>query len=184
MQTIPNRKQYTKNGMIIYQYASALNRRGDKDKAFQVITKALEKKENHVPDVLCLCGRILKDKFVESNHTDKELLHQAITWYRKGYEVQPDLYAGVNLATLLRVSGERIQRFIYFHNDKKLFCVGEHIDTSRELQKIYINLNILIGKKGTLSTLEDYWDVATFFEVSVLAEEYGKAVQVSANILW
>eukprot|EP00112_Aurelia_sp_Birch-Aquarium-sp1_P005488 Seg1622.17 transcript_id=Seg1622.17/GoldUCD/mRNA.D3Y31 product="Mitogen-activated protein kinase kinase kinase 15" protein_id=Seg1622.17/GoldUCD/D3Y31 len=158
----PNHKE-TKNKAVQQHYAFALNRRnnaGDRDKAIGVVTMLLQTKENHAPDTLGLCGRIYKDQFIDSGYKDTDHRDQAVIWYRKAFELQPNQYAGMNLAILLVASGQLLNK-------------------SEELQRVCMMLNSIIGRKGSLTSLKEFWDVAVFFGVSILAQDYGKACQAA-----
>ena len=56
------------------------NTGNDRDKALNVVLQGLKGDYSEVPDMLCLAGRIYKDKFVLSNYEDTEATNQAIHW--------------------------------------------------------------------------------------------------------
>ncbi|KAL3093153.1 hypothetical protein niasHT_022603 [Heterodera trifolii] len=156
-----DQKQITHAQAVRFLYAFALNRRnknGDRDKSLQTVEQIMETADYQMisPDVICLAGRVYKDKFISSNYEDREALDKAVEWYRKAFKLSPLEYSGINLTTMLRARGEQFE-------------------DSPELQQIAVVLNSLLGRKGALANMTDYWDVATFFEVSVLAEDYNKA---------
>lgn len=86
---------------------SSRKKDGDTDRALAVMEKALDKKENEIPDYLGLCGRIYKDKYLNSDCKDTDSLKKAIEWYRKGFDALQSVYNGINLATLLTADGHR-----------------------------------------------------------------------------
>ncbi|XP_073523563.1 mitogen-activated protein kinase kinase kinase 15 [Phyllobates terribilis] len=151
---------------IKFHYAFALNRRnnaGDREKALHVMLQVQEVCDHPAPDMFCLCGRIYKDMFLDSDCKDTKSRDSAIEWYRKGFDLQPSLYSGINLAVLLIVAGQQFE-------------------TSIELRKIGVRLNSLLGRKGSLEKMNNYWDVGQFFNVSMLASDIGKAVQAAERL--
>uniref|UniRef100_G1RFK1 Mitogen-activated protein kinase kinase kinase 15 n=1 Tax=Nomascus leucogenys TaxID=61853 RepID=G1RFK1_NOMLE len=151
---------------IKFHYAFALNRRnstGDREKALQIMLQVLQSCDHPGPDMFCLCGRIYKDIFLDSDCKDDTSRDSAIEWYRKGFELQSSLYSGINLAVLLIVAGQQFE-------------------TSLELRKIGVRLNSLLGRKGSLEKMNNYWDVGQFFSVSMLANDVGKAVQAAERL--
>uniref|UniRef100_A0A670YAL4 mitogen-activated protein kinase kinase kinase n=1 Tax=Pseudonaja textilis TaxID=8673 RepID=A0A670YAL4_PSETE len=151
---------------IKFHYAFALNRRnimGDREKALKVMLQVLQTCDHPAPDMFCLCGRIYKDMFLDSDYKDNSSRDKAIEWYRKGFELQSTLYSGINLAVLLIVSGQQFE-------------------TSMELRKIGVRLNSLLGRKGNLEKMNNYWDVGQFFTVTMLASDIGKAVQAAERL--
>ncbi|XP_016054867.1 PREDICTED: mitogen-activated protein kinase kinase kinase 15, partial [Miniopterus natalensis] len=151
---------------IKFHYAFALNRRnstGDREKALQIILQVVQSCDYPAPDMLYLCGRIYKDIFLDSHCKDNVSRDSAIDWYRKGFELQSSLYSGINLAILLVVTGQQFE-------------------TSMELRKIGIQLNSLLGKKGCLENMNNYWDVGQFFNVSMLASNVGKSIQAAERL--
>lgn len=70
---------------ILVQLANALTRRNQAEDRTTALGIMLEEVVCHprhaVPDNVGLVGRIYKDVFADSKHTDKEALENAIHWY-------------------------------------------------------------------------------------------------------
>ena len=45
-----------------------------------------------------------------------------------------------------------------------------------------VRLNSLLGRKGSLEKMNNYWDVGQFFTVSMLASDISKATQAAEKL--
>ncbi|CAF4357682.1 unnamed protein product [Rotaria sp. Silwood2] len=158
------------NTEFTYLIAFALERRNqndDLDKALNILEKLCTTNQMDselMTDISCLYGRIYKDKFKQGNYLNQEFLHNAIIWYRRGFEGNPNLYAGINLLILLYITIDDLK------NDPETY-------------NIIIQLNILLGKKiRWLEGSTDYWDVATYFELHAVQQEWKKACQAALQM--
>uniref|UniRef100_H0VIF4 mitogen-activated protein kinase kinase kinase n=1 Tax=Cavia porcellus TaxID=10141 RepID=H0VIF4_CAVPO len=151
---------------IKFYYAFAMNRRnsiGDRERALHVLLHVLQTCEQPAPDMLCLCGRIYKDIFLDSEYEDDISRDKAIAWYYRGFHLQPSLYSGTNLAILL-------------------ILAGQHFETSMELQKIGTQLNSLLARKGSLENMNNYWDVSQVIIITILGNNIEKAIQAAERL--
>uniref|UniRef100_A0A4W5MG93 mitogen-activated protein kinase kinase kinase n=1 Tax=Hucho hucho TaxID=62062 RepID=A0A4W5MG93_9TELE len=151
---------------IKFHYIFALNRRnrpGDRAKALEVILPIVESDGRVASDVHCLCGRIYKDMFMSSGFKDHRSRDQACYWYGKAFETEPTLHSGINNVVLL-------------------MAAGHEFDTSIELRKIGVTLSSLLGRKGSLEKMQDYWDVGFYLGASILANEHRKVIEASEKL--
>ncbi|XP_066934989.1 mitogen-activated protein kinase kinase kinase 15-like isoform X2 [Clytia hemisphaerica] len=116
----------------------------------------LNDKELNPPDLLCLAGRIYKDKYYASNFTDDKCRDEAIKWYKTSFEIQPSDFSGCNLAIMLVAAGHSFLQ-------------------SDELQRVCMTLNGLIGRRGHLQDIQQFWIVGRFILISVLARDVSRA---------
>uniref|UniRef100_A0A8C6UR37 mitogen-activated protein kinase kinase kinase n=1 Tax=Neogobius melanostomus TaxID=47308 RepID=A0A8C6UR37_9GOBI len=151
---------------IKFHYIFALNRRnhpGDRAKALECILPLVESGGKVASDVYCLCGRIYKDMFMSSEFTDHQSRDQASYWYGKAFETEPTLHSGINNVVLL-------------------MAAGHEFDTSIELRKIGMTINTLLGRKGSLEKMKDYWDVGFYLGANILIKEPRKVIEASEKL--
>ncbi|XP_052003268.1 mitogen-activated protein kinase kinase kinase 5-like isoform X1 [Xyrauchen texanus] len=151
---------------IQFQYIFALNRRNhprDRAKALKLILSIVESGGTVASDVYCLCGRIYKDMFLNSGFKDTNSRDRACYWYGKAFDIEPTLHSGINYVVLL-------------------MATGHEFDTSIELWKIGVTLSSLLGRKGCLEKMQDYWDVGFYLGAVILANEHKKVIEASEKL--
>ncbi|XP_014327722.1 mitogen-activated protein kinase kinase kinase 5-like [Xiphophorus maculatus] len=158
--------QAARHQNIKFHYIFALNRRnhpGDRAKALKLILPIVESGDKVASDVYCLCGRIYKDTFMSSGFTDVSSRDQACYWYGKAFEAEPTFHSGINSLVLLTAA-------------------GHEFETSIELRKIGVTISTLLGRKGSLEKMTEYWDVGFYLGANILAKEFRKVIEASEKL--
>ena len=154
--------------MLSEQHAFALNRRYEKlknpadRKRAEDILKAIIAAKGASPETSSLLGRIYKSQYKDALAAGERIrangfLNQAIEQYRAGFVADPrDYYPGVNLVTLLAAK-----------------ATPEALDEWRRTVPL---VSFALSRLGALNS-EDYWQVATVFELAISGSDPDTAMR-------
>lgn len=144
--------------MLPEQHAFALNRRyerdrraPDRDRAERLLREIIAK-SGPSPETSSLLGRIYKSQYKDAVAAGDRVradgfLNRAIEQYRSGFFADPrDYYPGVNLVTLLAIKGTP--------------------EALAEWKRTLPLVSFALSRLGALGS-DDYWQVATVFEIAV-----------------
>lgn len=151
--------------MVREQYALALNRAGEGEKAEQVLLSLIEDR-GPSSETLGILGRVYKDRWQAATEAGRKalargLLDKAIDAYLTGFETDwRDAYPGINAVTLMELRDPPDPR-------------------QREILPVVtysVNRRIESGEP-------DYWDHATLLELAVLSKDPNAAAAALADAL-
>jgi len=152
------------------QLAFALNRRnkqGDRNKAIAILKNLLSKYGNS-PETCGILGRIYKDIYTNTKKANRQseargALNESIKYYTLGFEEDPrDYYPGINAITLLLERGDE--------------------ESNEEIKRLYPLVSFAVSRRGGLNS-DDYWDIATVLELSLIGKDWQLARQSADKLL-
>ncbi len=155
-----------KNSMIArQQYGFALNRKGDWRKAINVLEKVLTDFGDSA-ETYGLLGRVYKNRYKAENENyvaKLGFLDKAITAYVDGFETEPmDFYPGVNAITLLLLKNDA--------------------NACAEIDRLLPLVMFAVLRQGGAES-NDYWTLATVFELALVAKDQNLAAIVLPRLL-
>jgi tetratricopeptide (TPR) repeat protein len=153
--------------MMREQLGFALNRRGDRKRALEVLESVVE---DHGPssETCGLVGRVYKDLWTEARKAGNDFLAQgyldkAVASYVRGFETDwHDAYPGINAVTLLDIKGD-----------------GKSLRKKEEILPV---VRFAVTQR-LRSSKPDYWDHATLLELAVLGQDPEAARQSLGDAL-
>ncbi|HEY5147233.1 MAG TPA: TRAFs-binding domain-containing protein, partial [Polyangiaceae bacterium] len=153
------------------QYALALNKRnraGDRDGAIKVLKALKAERSDASSETSGLLGSVYKGQYYEAQANKRQILaanylENAIESYREGFEADPrDYYPGINMLELLLIDG----------GDEAL----------AELKRTLPAVAFAVTRMGGIKS-NDYWVVATAFELAILANDWNAAGRAVPRML-